>query len=1113
MIEIFYSRERENLDRELLARISRDVKAGKSVTLLVPEQKVYSAETMLSYNGIMSPELEVVGFRRLCESIFRRFGGLAYNNITDGARLILMWRTLAEVAPMLKEYGNIALDDIDMIKSLLASVSELSLYGISPKMLEEHALRIKKDNEKLSRKLEDLALIAAANSALLKQNYNDPAEDTRRAVETLENNDYFSGRTVYIAHFTAFTVYEKQIIKNVIAKSDEVSVFIGMDKDERREIFDTLRKTELHFLKCAAEYGKKISREQIESIGSAQSDEISYFCENIWDFGAEKYSGKCENIKIAYGESTRDEARFVASDIAKKVRGGDVRYRDFAIVLRNVADYEGIIDKELKNCNIPSFISSRKDVKTRPSIRMILLALKIRAHRWQTEDVIAYLKCGFTALSQDECDKLERYASIWKITGKRWYDEHPWSMHPRGFGATLTDGDREALEELNRLRAALVSPLVRFFEIFEKKATLRDISASLYRFLADIDLCNKLKIHAAELRDGDRISEADETVQIWNCLISSLDSLVTVAGDMICDCRSYSQLLSTSLEMSDIGKIPSGIDEVVIGEAHALKISGVKYVYVMGMNEGVFPAPSREDIILGDRDRHSLADAGIELSPDSTEGARDEMFYFYLAASSAERELVFTYNTELSPSTFLSSARALFEKIEEKDISKIAEEDLIWNDMAALEYSVRLKDTDTALAKNIRDYLEERGNIRFFEESDLKKEEYRYTGEKTLFGDYIRLSQSKLESYAKCPFAYFCKYILSISEMPDDKASSADVGNFIHLFLEHFVPRAFAGKSALSEEARAEVFEEIFAMCERSLGESANDPRTKGLVSRIKDNLSIVCESLAREFESSKFRPEFSELVIGDDTLAPLKIELSDGSKVGVYGKIDRVDTYERDGKLYVKIVDYKSGAKTFSRGDLAYGLNMQMLLYLESLCKTDDRKFLDTLGLKEGERPLPAAVLYFSTKMPDAEIINGEEDIEDTNKKLYKQLKRKGLVLNDKSLVEDIDNGGERVYSPVSLKKKKEKGASERDYTAVSADSLVDSFDEIFDQINSTVKEFASDMKSGKADASPLKTDNHDACAYCAMADICRRKSYCAEHSEILHSVPIGKNDGEGGI
>ena len=1106
MLEILYSGERKALDKELLCRIGKDAKSGKRITLLVPEQQVYSAENMLSYNGIMSPELEVVGFRRLCESVFRRFGGLAYNNITDGARLILMWRTVAALAPSLKEYGNIALDDIDMIKSLLASVSELSLYGVSPKVLEEHAQKIKKDNERLARKLEDLSLIAAANSALLKNEYNDPAEDTRRAVETLSQNDYFSGRTVYVAHFVSFSVYEKQLIDIIVSHADEVCVTLGMDQNEGREIFDTLRDTESFILRCAASHGKKPIRTHLVKDCTHRSAEIAHFVENIWDFGAKKYPKKCENIRIAVAENAEDEAKFVASDIARRLREGGVRYRDFAIIVRSTADYEGIIDRVLELYGLPSFISSRGDIKMRPAIRMILLALKIRSHNWQTEDVVSYVRCGFSGLSEDACDLLEQYASLWSISGKRWYDENDWSMHPRGFGAELTDSDRHVIEDLNEYRKMVIAPLVKLFEVFEKKPTLRDASASLYRFLGEIGLCDALKVRAAELRDKDRVSEADETVQIWNCFIESLDSLVTVAGDMKCDCASYLKLLSSSLEMSTIGKIPSGIDEIVISEASSLRASSVKYVYVMGLNEGVFPAPAGEDIILGDRDRRDLLAAGIELSPESTESAREEMFYLYLAGSAAERGLTFTYNKSKGTSTFLASVTSLYGDLKITDISTLPKETFVWSDTSALEYAVSVSDRDAATAEEIKKYLKDRGNIGFFEETSLIDGTYRYTGGKALYGDYMGLSQARLEQYALCPFAYFCKYVLSVSQTPSAEASSSDVGNFVHSFLERFVPRVFGDTQIISHDKMLEIFEETVRECEKALGDVAMTPRVKMLTARLKNNLAIVSDSLVREFEHSASRPKFYELKIGGEGLEPITVDLPDGGKVGIYGTIDRVDTYECDGEVYIRVTDYKSGSKTFSRAELAYGLNMQMLLYLESICKTRDKRFLDSLGVKDEGAPIPTGVLYFSTKMPDAETVTDDNfDKDEVNSRVVKKFSRIGLVCSDTDILRAMDDTEKGDFLPVTFLKS-------GDFSKNSQDAIVDSFDTVFDQIDRTVSRIAMDMRSGISDAEPLKTDRTDACRYCDMAAICRRKSYCAEHSEILHGVPGGEEDSEGG-
>ena len=426
--------------------------------------------------------------------------------------------------------------------------------------------------------------------------------------------------------------------------------------------------------------------------------------------------------------------------------------------------------------------------------------------------------------------------------------------------------------------------------------------------------------------------------------------------------------------------------------------------------------------------------------------------------------------------------------------------------MSALEYSLKLRENNEEKSLEIKKYLEERGNVGFFAENDLACGEYRYTGDKKLFGDYMGLSQSRLESYAMCPFAYFCKYVLSLAEAPSSEPSSADIGNLVHSFLEHFVANVFDGEKVVTDELLASALEETMDVCTRALGEAAKEPRVEMLVSRLKDNLSPVVKSLADELALSKFRPAFFELKIGKDSLTPITVELPDGTKAGVYGVIDRVDTYEEGGQVYVRVVDYKTGKKVFSRADLQYGLNMQMLLYLASLSRTNDKEFLKKLGVKEGEKPIPAGILYFSTKMPEAEVVSdmnvNTDEIEDT---ALKKLKRIGLVCGDISVLEAMDPTLSGVYIPVSVKK-------DGSLSKSSEKSVVSSFDELFDEINGTVSELAYKMKQGNADAMPLKTNNQDACRYCSMASVCRRKRYCEEHSEILHGVPDDEYDFEGG-
>jgi ATP-dependent helicase/DNAse subunit B len=259
------------------------------------------------------------------------------------------------------------------------------------------------------------------------------------------------------------------------------------------------------------------------------------------------------------------------------------------------------------------------------------------------------------------------------------------------------------------------------------------------------------------------------------------------------------------------------------------------------------------------------------------ERARDEMLYFYLALSVAEKELVLTYNSEKNVSNFVSSAQSLFDELKETKISELPEEIFVWSDMSALEYSLKLRENDEEKSFEIKNYLEERGNIGFFAENDLINGEYRYTGDKKLFGDYMGLSQSRLESYAMCPFAYFCKYILSLAETPSSDPSSADIGTLVHSFLEHFVANVFNGEKEVTDELLASTLEETMDSCTRALDDVAKEPRVEMLVARLKDNLSLVVKSLAEEFALSKFSPAFFELKIGNDSLTPITVELPDG--------------------------------------------------------------------------------------------------------------------------------------------------------------------------------------------------------------------------------------------
>ena len=84
-------------------------------------------------------------------------------------------------------------------------------------------------------------------------------------------------------------------------------------------------------------------------------------------------------------------------------------------------------------------------------------------------------------------------------------------------------------------------------------------------------------------------------------------------------------------------------------------------------------------------------------------------------------------------------------------------------------------------------------------------------------------------------------------------------------------------------------------------------------------------------------------------------------------GKIDRVDAYEDgEGRIYIRVADYKTGSKKFELKNIEAGRDLQMLLYLFSICENGKRRY--------GKDIVPAGVLYVSVKPASENVDLGVE-------------------------------------------------------------------------------------------------------------------------------------------
>ena len=1088
--------------------------SGRRVFLLVPEQQAVDAEARMTelIGGRPALTLEILNFKRLCNRIFREYGGLSYNYITKSGRALLMWKALSELSGQLNEYSSGSKNDVSLVSNLLGAVNEFKTYRITPSALERSMKLLSEDEsdpqsqaraKKLADKLSDLSLIYADYLALVSLGLDDAADDLTKAAELLREEKFFADSDVFLDSFNGFTPQEFEIVRLIMRQADSTTISLCVDEGEP---FVNQNDTFHRLQRLAAAENRHFTLERLTENHRSAAPELRFIEKNLWslDLGKSECFGKPDPEALVFVECPNlfSECEAAAIDILRRVRGGEA-WRDFAITMRGCERYDGIIDVILEKYGIPFFFSKRTDITSKPLIRLILAAMSIKSGGFRTSDVISYLKTGLAGIDADAACALECYAETWSIRGQaRWESE--WEMDPRGYmqssDGAMSEASAKLLCEINSTREQLILPLIDFFAKLDACQTVTNYSRALYDFLMALDIPEQLEKQCAALRaeaTSASLAEADELRQLWGILVDALDELCSTLPDQPVDGETYVKLLNLVFADTDIGRIPATIDEVVVGDASLLRASR-RHMYVIGANEGIFPQAPDSGGIFSDSDRQLLASMGLELAGDCEYRSADERYTFYRALTSASHSLTVIWsNSDLSgktlrPSLGTTRLLGLFDKPEIIKFADLPLSDRLEGRGNLLEFCAEA--ARTPLGDALREYcssdeaLTSKLNMLSvpLSESDVTLEA---GTSKLIAGGDLALTQSRLDSYVLCHFSYFCKYILKLEDSAPARFDAGNIGTFVHHVLELFVSQAEReGKLVQISDVEIErLVDEIIAAYMTDICRIAPDfkgSRLGHLFAKLRRSSRLLCRSIADEFAQSEFLPAFYELPIGysePDTasVAPLEVRLDDGHSAYIYGIADRVDTLKRGDKLYVRVIDYKTGSKEFSMDDIALGLNLQMLLYLFSLWKNGGRSGSALHDLSDNAEILPAGVLYFSANVPTVTLDN-ELPPEEVAKRVSEKLTRRGLLLDDKDVLTAMEHELGGHFLPVKIKKD---GSF---YKTDALKSLAD-FGGLLNDIEATIRKIGGELKRGSASAHPLRRGDHNPCQYCEMKPICR--------------------------
>ena len=1087
MLRLILGRAGSGKTTAVLDRLCRSG-AKRHQVLIVPEQQSHEAERALCRTGGdgVSRYAEVLSFSRLANRVFQAAGGLGEQELDGGGRLLLMYSAVKSLSGQLTVYARPSRRPA-FLQSLLATVDELKSCCVPPALLIAAG---QETGGAEGDKLKDLGLICGTYDALSAQVALDPRDRLTRAAEKLTQCRWAEGKDLWLDGFTDFTPQQMEVLRRLMGQAEEVTVTLTcgpLDEDDGGEgIFSTARRTASALLRLARK--ERISCEVeylVEDCG--EKDEALRALEKHL-FGAAPEAPLFQDgaIELFQAESLRSEVEWTAARILRLVREEGMRFREIGVAARNYGEYRDLVESVFPWYGVPVFSSAMSDILDKPVLALVTAALETASGGYVYEDMFRYLKTGLTDLPQEDLDLLENYVLKWDIKGSRWTQSREWSWHPRGYGFAWEEEDRALVSRLDRVRRQAAEPLEDLRKNTEK--TGRGQAVSLYTFLERIGLPERLTERVERLRREGEPALAEEYRQLWDILCGGLEQCAALLDDTPMELEEFAQLFRLVLSQYDVGSIPVSLDRVTAGETARQTGHRVKVLFLLGADDGSIPQTPEPPGLLSDEDRALLAGFGLELNQSGQELLYREMTTVYLTCALPSRKLVVSWpargpgGEERRPSFLVQRIRRLF-----PDLPLVREEALegafrLEAPLPALEQAGRSAAARRVLAglPAYREQVDRLTRAAGWERGRLSR-----GAVDQLYGRRIPMSASRMDRYKSCHFSYFMRYGLRAEPRKPAGFTAPEYGTFVHYVLEHvlqddmFRQTEIAGmERGLSGEKRDRLRRLTRDAVERYTAEElggleGQSDRFRYLFRRLLRAVQAVVDNVAEELLSSSFRPISFELGFGrSGELPPVELT-AQGVTISVTGFVDRVDGWVHDGRLYLRVVDYKTGRKSFDLTEVWNGLGLQMLLYLFTLEEKGEALY----GMPvEG-----AGVLYLPAR--DA-VVRGSRTMSEASWRslVDRELRRSGLVLDDPQVLEAMEHPGEEGYRFLPLKVSRGTGAITGEALA-SAERL----GRLGRHIQKVLEEICGELARGSIDADPFwRGPEKNACRYCDYAAAC---------------------------
>lgn len=1045
--------------------------------VIVPEQFTMQTQKDLvmahERKGIMN--IDVLSFGRLAHRVFEEVGGNQRTILDDTGKSLILRKIAGDYEEELKVlHGNLKKHGyIGEMKSVL---SEFAQYNINGETLEKMIDSVE-EGTYFQWKLKDIAKVYEGFSKYLSDKYITNEELLDVLCDVIGKSKILKDSVIAFDGFTGFTPVQDKVMKELLCVCKKVIVTVTMDEKENPYIFShpyqlfALSKRMVTGLVTLAKE-EKVEVEEAVCLSQnpvyrfRENPPMRFLEKNLFRYTAETFSGKQDRISLHSTKMPKDETTFVMQEIRHLVRVEGYRYRDIAIIAGNIASYADYMQKIARMYDIPLFMDYKRSVLLNSFVEYIRSLLTMAEKNLTYESVFRFLRTGLTQFSREEIDIVENYVIAMGIKGYKKWNEN-WVRTYKGLS-------EEELGKINEIRSIFVDKIQEVMGVLKKRRkTVKEITLALHNFFVQEKLQEKLVKYEERFQEENEPALAKEYAQIYRIVIEIFDKFIELLGDEYLSLKDYSELLDAGFEEAKVGVIPPGIDEVIVGDMERTRLKEVKVLFFVGANDVFIPGNQVGSGLLSEQDRKMFEEQKIPLAPNGKEKIYIQKFYLYMNLTKPSDKVYISYSKisaegkGIRPAYFLQDLKRLYPaiKIQDEEEKKFTELELtkkagIFHIISGLQRR-REEITDEWLElyaayrrdekwESVIDNLIEAGFYKMPEDKISRK----MAGK--LYGEKIEGSVTRLERFSACAFAHFLSYGLCLKERKEYRFEAVDLGNIFHRAIEIFsrnLVKSGYTWTTLSEEKAEQMIEESVEMSIVDYGNTVlySSARNEYIITRIKRMMKRTVWALSKQLEKGDFVPSGYEVSFGK-------------------GKIDRIDIYETDSKVYVKVIDYKTGTKTFSLASLYHGLQLQLAIYMNMAVELERRK-------QPEKEIVPAGLFYYQMKDPVIDKVD-EDKREET---ILSKLRLDGIVNANEEVISHLDKNfsGNSLAIPVGKNKngslsKTSKAFSENDFSVISR------------YVDKEVKEIEGRMQDGEMQVAPYEMGTSRGCDFCQFKGVC---------------------------